>query len=105
MQSPSGHTLALLILALLGGWPEIDPQARLDPYLATVARVRITLKRWLQGYGRQNCPLHSGSSGPSEVCWRTVRMSMLGIPERTGHPPLSACYAMVCSLTLVVSSR
>ena len=48
-QSPSGHTLALLILALLGGWPEIDPQVRLDPYLATVAHVRITLERWLQG--------------------------------------------------------
>jgi hypothetical protein len=27
-QSRSGHTFALLILALLGGWPEIDPQDR-----------------------------------------------------------------------------
>jgi hypothetical protein len=49
-QSPSGQSILLFILALIGGSPVIDPQLRLDPYLATVAHVHITLKRLIQGF-------------------------------------------------------
>ena len=49
-QSPSGQSILLFTLALIGGSPVIDPQLRLDPYLATVAHIQITLDRLVYGF-------------------------------------------------------
>jgi hypothetical protein len=40
---------SIFTLALIGGSPVIDPQLRLDPYLATVAHIQITLDRLVYG--------------------------------------------------------
>jgi hypothetical protein len=48
-KSLSGQSILLFTLALIGGSPVVDPQLCLDPYLATVAHVRIMLERLVQG--------------------------------------------------------
>jgi hypothetical protein len=48
-KSPAGQSLLLFTLALMGGSPVVDPQLRLNPYLATVAHVRIMLERLVLG--------------------------------------------------------
>ena len=49
-QSPSGQSSLLFTLALIGGSPVIDPQLRLDSYLATVAHIQIALDRLVYGF-------------------------------------------------------
>jgi hypothetical protein len=41
--------MLLFILTLLSGSPAVDLQIRVDPYLATVARVRSTIEQLVQG--------------------------------------------------------
>ena len=49
-QGPSGQSILLFTLALIGGSPVVDPQLRLDPYLATVPHIQITLDRLIYGF-------------------------------------------------------